>query len=218
MEMGVRVKYQKQYHAKDANNNQGSGSESKMKDYFVGILWVFAIGISNLAFGEDLPPKNSLVDDIYPILNKLYPNTDVRIVTKVDKSECEITGNQPGVITSDFNGDGKSDYAVLVQLRKVKGDQKKLVKDEDFEGVDINLLALIQTPSGSFDKFILKKTEGYWTGMVFIALEAPGIVHDTETSRPVRLKNPGVAMEYCGKSRVDFYWHGRGFKQVWISD
>lgn len=190
----------------------------RLKYYLVGILWVSIIGISNLVSGEDLSPKNSLADDIYPILNKLYPNTDVKIVTKVDQSECEIKGDQPGMIKADFNGDGKSDYAILVQLRKVKGNQKNPVKDEDFEEVDITLLTLIQTPSGSFDRYILEKTEGYMTGMVFIELVAPGIEHEFDTNKPVRLKNPGVALVYCGKSKVDFYWHGRGFKQVWISD
>jgi len=96
----------------------------RIKNHFVGILWVSIIGISNLAFGEDLSPRSSMADDIYPILNKLYPNADVKIVTKIDKNECEISGNQPGMIMADLNGDGKSDYAVLAQLRKVKRNKK----------------------------------------------------------------------------------------------
>lgn len=188
----------------------------RFKDYFLGILWVSIIGISNLVYGVDLSPKNSLVDDIYPILKKLYPNTDVKIVTEVDEKECDIKSRQSGVITGDFNGDGKNDYAVLVQLKKIKKDSKG--KDEDFEGVDINLLVLMQNSNGSFDKYILEKTEGYWTGMIFIALEATGIKHEFDTSKPVRLKNPGVALVYCGKSKVDFYWHGHGFKDIKIAD
>jgi len=188
----------------------------KVKNYFVGILWVSIIGISNLASGEDLSPRSSMAGDIYTILNKLYPNTDVKIVTKVDKNNCEITGNQPGMIMADFNGDGKSDYAVLAQLRRVKGNRTN--KDEDFDGVDITLLALMQTASGAFKKVILEKIKGNWVGNVFIDLEAPGILHETQTNRPVHLKTPGVALVYCGKSLVDFYWDGRGFKEVWISD
>jgi hypothetical protein len=186
-----------------------------MKSYFVRILSVSIIGITNLAFGEDLSTKSSLADDIFLILNSFYPNADVKIVTKVDKNECEISSSQPGMIMDDLNGDGKSDYAVLAQIRKVKSSKKS--KDEDFDGIDITLLALMQNSSGSFDKYILENIQGR-ADMKFIELVAPGTVIETQTNRKVHLKTPGVALVYCGKSQVDFYWDRRGFKQVWISD
>jgi len=75
----------------------------------------------------------------------------------------------------------------------------------------------MQTSSGSFDKFILENIKGR-ADMKFIELVAPGRVIETQTNRKVHLKTPSVALVYCGKSQVDFYWDGRGFKQVWISD
>jgi hypothetical protein len=110
----------------------------------------------------------------------------------------DYPNEKPGIVKSDFNGDGYQDYAVL--LKKNNAQKTKLVI----------LFCSAVSPCNKIDEVDV----GYSYAIVYLRLVKSGTVieetdaADTENpSSPMRLKHAGVELTYSGQAKIVYYWN-----------
>lgn len=124
-------------------------------------------------------------------LNKFYPNW------KIGESWLPDVPRRRAIESSDFNGDGKTDYAVLIE------------KDDR-----LYALALL-ADKNSFKAFNLlaQNSENKWIAGVDIAPKNKEyfLGEEMESAKKLRLKNDGIFLyDGEGMGRV-FYWQNNKF-------
>lgn len=152
------------------------------------ILMLSILGSAGFFANAQTLPAN-----VSEFLKKNYPNWEVAKFNKVEYQENKSTAH------GDFDGDGKTDYAVAV------------TKDDRYY-----VLALLKT-KGSFKSFnllALKGAENAWiAGIGITAKGQEAILNPNEDSpKPFRLKTDGIAI-YDGEGMTQtFFWQDGKFK------
>jgi hypothetical protein len=158
---------------------------------------------------ESRPSSNELA-----AIAKSFPHTAIVTATDVSSMDCESSPS-PGFLEADFNGDHHPDFAVLL-----KGSETGKVTN--WEGKELREIRyvfaiFVNQGNGEFRVAASEHFVDYGQVGAYIGLQ-PARHVDSYVSKPITVSNPAVAVEWCGKSTVLYYFsHGR-MKKFWTSD
>jgi hypothetical protein len=146
---------------------------------------------------------------------RAFPETTVVQLADVAPEDCGEVSNPPGYVEGDFNGDGRTDFAVLLKGRPTG-------KVEQWEGKQLHetpyvFAMFLNTGNGEFSVKKIERFMDFDRVSAYISLAAAGTV-DSYVNKSIRIPNPGIAMAWCGKSEVVYYLAQGKVKTFWTSD
>ena len=175
----------------------------------ISLLVLFSILI--LTASESNSASNSLPPAISTILETKYKNMKVMGAEDIDNNECDVVKGANGVIRGDFNGDGTEDLTMFLRAatshRKENGDLFRYC-----------LIGFFSKKDKGYEPKLLAEVEDFYPPVAFITLRKAGKIKDFESEKITVTKNPAIELTYCGKSVVTYFWKGKKFTEIWISD
>jgi len=109
----------------------------------------------------------------------------------------------PGFVTADFNGDGVTDYAMLLSFPQKKSTGEWLV-------------VFMGSKDGGFQLRLLEKYNGFHDD-IYITMEPSGEVKPLNSVRKVKLRAPGIAMIRPERRPTVFYRQEGRFQRLNLS-
>jgi hypothetical protein len=139
----------------------------------------------------------------------VHPKASILTLDMLDpaiQEEFLSTGAEgaPGLVSADFNGDGRPDYAALLSFP-----QKKRVGEW--------LVVLIGTPGGGFQLRLLEKYDGFHED-VYITMQLPREIKPSTSGRKTKFTMPGFARIHPERPLTLFYWEKGRFQRVKVSE
>lgn len=196
-----------------------------MREAYVGSLIVCLVWFISSTAPVDGKKKADVDRDGLVAIEKDYPGA---VITKyLDAESCfYVKKDHPGWVAADFNGDGLSDHAVLLEVQS-----KKEAHPTYGKGFDFNLVVVWQVKAGVYQTELVSRIwENYtltgppdfspptlkerMTTRVFIEKQPSGKIQDRGDipesgavgDGTVVMQNPGIRFEICEKSSRVFYW------------
>lgn len=137
-----------------------------------------------------------------------FPQFTIVQSSDVSLQECESPKHPPGVVEADFNGDGRTDYAVLL-----KGQVKQRTPWEEkiLELFELKFVVLLQASQGEFHVGLEEGLEDYYPFTIGIGIVEPQTVRETPIAgdKKITLSRPGVIKYHCEKFADVYYWNGK---------
>jgi len=139
----------------------------------------------------------------------VHPKASILTLEMLDPASQEeflSTGadGSPGLVSADFNGDGRPDYAALLSFP-----QKKSVGEW--------LVVLIGKPGGGFQLRLLEKYTGFHEDL-YITMQPPREIKPSNSSQKAKFTMPGIARIYPERPLTLFYWEKGRFQRVKVSE
>lgn len=156
-------------------------------------------------------PSNVLV-----AIKRFCPNCKVVSLENLEDEAREeflmiYPNANPGWVSGDFDGNGKIDYALLLQWMK---------KDKIFE----QLVVLLYKKNNEFDiKVLVNDFEGWGFWYIGLAPVRTVLKHteafepDSDVPEKVELLNPGIKFYKAGSTMSVFYFENGEFKVIPVS-
>lgn len=143
---------------------------------------------------------------------------DVRLLelADIDTFSCGALEANPGLVTADFNGDGRADYATLLVSKLAKREQ--MWEGRKLRLVDAWFVVFLQKGDGAFDRKDIEHFETFLPSGTGIAIQPAGPVKESESGKVTNLKWPAVEWFFCEKGASVHYWNGKSFAAVPTSD
>lgn len=188
----------------------------KIKRIVVSSLSSCLIGIAGHASAGQGQSIDALPAGIGAQLRKMPQEVRLLELVDMDSSSCGTLEANPGLVTGDFNGDGRADYATLLISKTPK-------REQSWEGrklrlVDAWFVIFLQKGDGTFDRNDIDHLETFLPSGTGIALQPAGHVEEFESGKVVNLKSPGVEWYFCEKGASVHYWNGKSFSAIPSSD
>ena len=92
------------------------------RGFLLSALFLFAPGI---AISENKTTVRVVPAALTAVIQKTYPGTKVLDKSDLDKESCGELRDDPGFLAIDFNGDGLTDYAVVLHTIKHKKEEMR---------------------------------------------------------------------------------------------
>jgi hypothetical protein len=173
--------------------------------------------IASVGFAQ--PPLTPQAAAVTAAIEKAFPGATIVTGADVDSSECGPAPTSPGFVQADFDGDGRADFAVLLNA----GATGKVV---DWQGKHLRetryVLALFRAKqTGGFTVTRLNRFVQFWPVAAYIEPQGAGKLEgagDAHRGAGVMLQNPGVSLVFCGKSAVVYYVSDHRVHEVWVGD
>ncbi len=169
-----------------------------------------------LTYANEQPSRIILSDELTAAIQKHYPQPQLVLADDIDWPSCGIATS---LIDGDFNGDGRTDYALLLK-GAVKGETKW--QGKTLKLMELKLVAFLQDGRGAFQGVILQAFDNYHPFNVYLRRQAPGMVSEPRSlgNKTVKIKHPGILMVHCETSSVVFYWDQKAnkFQEIWTGD
>jgi len=149
----------------------------------------------------DLPPA------VREAIAQLNPEAAVLRADEILVDRCKPEYRRDQVVRGDFNGDGRTDYALLLRIG-----EPKAVGGEPLKSAAVWAVVFLARRDGRYRPFILSKTdEVMMPSRQVVALRPPGKVHHgAHPERVLTLKQPGIASILCEGTEKVYYWVSRG--------
>jgi len=114
--------------------------------------------------------------------------------------------SSPGYVASDFNGDGKLDYAaLLICLEKKKSTIRFVVfmarKDDSYSCLKIH-----------------KWSEKLYLSNLYLNIVKPGKIQEWDSERIITIEHPGIALVLFEAASRVYYWKRGQFNYIQTSD
>lgn len=159
-------------------------------------------------FAEVPRLKSMPNEELVAVVLSRFPQFTIMQPSDVSLQECESPKHPPGVVEADFNGDGRTDYAVLL-----KGQVKQRTPWEGkiLELFELKFVVFLQTSKGKFHVGLEQGLEDYYPFTIGIGIVEPETVRETPIlgDKKVKLSRPGVIKYHCGKFADVYYWNGK---------
>jgi hypothetical protein len=168
--------------------------------------------------------KSSVPPELDAALRAVGPQARILGAKDIDAKSCGPLGKDPALVEADVNGDGRRDYAALLQIGDVSDKEQQQPSGEvwRWKQMHVWLVVFLGDEHGRFDTKVLERLDHYFPAIVTIAVQPAGLVREPESlgNRRVLLKNAGIARYFCEKSATVFYWDSRRgeFKQIGTAD
>lgn len=188
---------------------------------------LFSFSLISLTSGKEKAQNNS---EFHQLVTNF--NADARIIKKADidtfcySVDYPLVSN-PGLVEADFNGDKKTDYAVLLQLGK-PFDTVSILDGKQFkdEKAKVTLVVFMAEGNKKFKTITLVKDddiEAYYPLNLYIEIQPSDTVRESEAlegGKKIYLDAPGILLVYCERSAVVIYWDKKTkkFDEIWVSD
>jgi len=180
------------------------------------ITWLLLLSaVLTCFFGEptseaEAQERQTIVPDAVQVaIERFYPGSTLVVLNDLEEGLRQefadgYPGRNPAFISSDFDGNGRLDYALLL-LGKKSG--RAIVR----------LVVLLHAPKGKFKAMSLEEISEFLES-VFIRVRAPGKVQEHDSKKIIITRVPGIERSFFEKSAGVFYWDGRRFRFVAAAD
>ena len=111
--------------------------------------------------------------------------------------KCERSFKEPNSIKGDWNGDGKTDYAMLLQKKN---------------NVEKRIIAVLMRSRNSYKTYLLETEDG------IMADKKGEKYYDFETQKSFPYKNDAIISYFREKSATSYIWAKGRFKSILTSD
>jgi ubiquinone/menaquinone biosynthesis C-methylase UbiE len=131
---------------------------------------------------------------------------DMHVVTPDETRYGDCAPGAAGVpawFSADLDGDGRTDYAVLLMSDKPTWTVR--LDDQDYPTYDARVIAYLAQPDGS-----LREREVYTFHETLPTIR--GIAPRSPGAGPKGPTHTGITFISCGQFEVVYYWQGKGFK------
>jgi ubiquinone/menaquinone biosynthesis C-methylase UbiE len=115
----------------------------------------------------------------------------------------------PGWFAADLDGDGRTDYAVL--LLSDKPTWTVHLDDQDYPTFDARVVAYLSGPGGRLREREVYAFHESLPTTRGIAARAPGGTLEAPGGGQTRLRNTGITFVSCGQFEVVYFWQGGAF-------
>jgi hypothetical protein len=188
----------------------------KTKRIVASFLGACIIGIAGYACAGTEQSIDTLPASIKGQLRKFPQQVRLLELVDMDSSSCGALEANPGLVTGDFNGDGRPDYATLlisiVPKREQTWNGRKLTL------VDAWFVVFLQQGDGTYDRNDIEHLEIFLPSGTGLAIQPAGPVKEFESGKVINLKTPAVEWYFCEKGASVHYWNGKSFLAVQTSD
>lgn len=174
------------------------------------------VGIAGHACAEQRKNVDPLPMGVRVHLGKMPQEVRLLELGDMDSSSCGTLKSNPGLVSGDFNGDGRSDYAVLLISKLPKREQ--MWEGRKLSLVDAWFAFFLQKKDGTFDRKEIERFETNLPSGTGLDSYPAGPVADPNSDRVVDLKSPAVEWYFCEKGASLYYWDGRAFSSISTSD
>jgi hypothetical protein len=139
----------------------------------------------------------------------VHPKASILTLEMLDPASQEeflstSADGSPGLLSADFNGDGRRDYAVLLSFP-----QKKSVGEW--------LVVLIGKPGRGFQLRLLEKYDGFHEDL-YITMQPPREIKPSNSRRKAKFTMPGIARIHPERPLTLFYWDKGRFQRLKVSE
>jgi hypothetical protein len=185
----------------------------------VGSMMTLVWGLSGI---EAQQAGGVLDKDLQTAIEKEYPNAI--IPTKYDVAPCPVPTHHPAWIKADFNGDGRPDHAVLLNIENKEG----VGMGKTYDSI---LIVFLREPSGMLRAPLIKKVVGGFRVLesqnrsslmvteAYIEKKPAGIIKGLgkNGNKTGKLINPGILVSLCEKWEYVWYWNAKEsqFKELY---
>jgi len=158
---------------------------------------------------EEQEKQQIVPDAVQVAIERFFPGSTLVVLNDLEEGLRQEFADgyperNPAFISSDFDGNGHLDYALLLRGKK--------------SGRAIVILAvLLQAPKGKFKAMSLEAINEFLES-VFIRVRAPGKVQEHDSKKAIIIRVPGIERSFFEKSAGVFYWDEGRFRFVATAD
>jgi hypothetical protein len=152
-------------------------------------------------------------------IQSAFPGSTILLAADIDPKNCGPAPESPGFVAGDFDGDGRTDFAVLVKL----GETGKVITwgGKKLRETRYGFAIFLARSDGTYNLKRAMRFVDYSPLMMLITLQPPGTIQgpgDPGHRSEITLKHSAVERINCGKSSVVYYLSGQTVREFWTSD
>jgi len=170
----------------------------------------------------DASPQQSITladSRVTAAIHAAFPGATVVAPADINSSDCGSSSASPGFVAGDFDGGGRTDFAVLLKL----GETGKVVT---WGGKRLNetryvFAIFLATPDEAYVATHVRPFVDLWPLSALISLRRAGTLEgpgDPGHAPTMRLRHAGVEFFNCGKSSLVYYLSNNRVREFWTSD
>jgi hypothetical protein len=171
-----------------------------------GLAALVALSVAIPARGDAQKSTGGIPARLEAAIRALHPDATVVQATDIDLMACEYR-KSPGLVTGDFNGDGRPDYATLLRvgpIKEVAAEGRTLKVFSTWFVVFLDLQSELKS-------IIIEQGGAYYPSLEAIALQPAGSVREAgegaTPGRTIRLRYPAIKKTFCDKPAAVYYWN-----------
>jgi len=167
---------------------------------------------SSSAQSDDVPALAS----VSAVIEKRIPGATIVTRDDINQKSCGSLPKTPGLVTGDFNGDGRTDFAALLKVRSTG----KLVhwEGKTLEETEFAFAIFLDDGHGGFEAAYVRRFKDLLPILSYIDVTLPGNVKGIGEKPGLVLKNSAVSFVNCEKSEAVYYVSGAHVQIHWVSD
>ena len=133
-----------------------------------------------------------------------------------DQGSCHRRAGHPARLAADFNGDGRTDYAMYLRTKREQRGDHVAVR------YAVRFVIFLGDADGGFVPSIVREWVSTLPLHERLELQRPGRIREVEggADRVVTLRHPGIVEIYCGRAASTYFWVPRnhGFEYIVTGD
>lgn len=176
---------------------------------------VISVTASPISWGDELAAHTEDAQSLQVAISKISPGATIPRADQVDDRECYLTSS-PGLVRADFNGDGREDVAALLITRIA--DKGKVWDGREFRKADFLLALFINDGKGGYRVREVDRITNRVPAAIVLSVAPAGKVRSLEKGNESVLQNPGLVIQFCGKSSTAYTLVGDKLKEIALSD
>jgi hypothetical protein len=164
------------------------------------------------AQSDDVPAPGS----VSAAIEKRIPGATIVTRDDINEKSCGRLPKAPGLVTGDFNGDGRKDFAALLKVRstgKLVHWEGKLLEETEFA-----FAIFLEDGHGGFKPAYLRRFKDLLPILSYIDIMPPGNVKGIGEKPGLVLRNSAISFVNCEKSEAIYYVSGASVRIHWVSD
>ena len=122
-----------------------------------------------------------------------------------EQGACRHRTGHPARLVADFNGDGRTDYAMYLRSKRAPRGDSVAVQ------YALRFVVFLADADGGFVASVVREWVASLPLHERLELQRPGRVREVEggTDRVVTLRHPGIVEIYCGRAASTYFWAPR---------
>lgn len=162
---------------------------------------------------HDKNVKIEIPSQIIKIIEIKYPDKNIFDSKDFNASECEDLYYINGVISSDFNGDKLTDYAIKIIDKSPK---KYLYENKFYLSYKSVFLVFMKNKYGSYDAVNISEVDDSIPSVYGLTLYDDSELFDLDSYvagsfKKINVLNHGIVVNSCGKGSRTYIWNGSNF-------
>ena len=134
----------------------------------------------------------------------------------LDRGACRHRPQQPALLVADFNGDGRTDYAMYLRSKRERRG------DGTAAQYALRFVVFLGDADGGFAPRVVREWVSTLPLDERLELQHPGRIREVDggTDRVVTLRHPGIVEIQCGKAASTYFWvpRSQAFEYIVTAD